>query len=236
MAEVEIPIPDPSKKPAKEDEHKTTSTLDAKQPIKFKGSVDGSALKKSESTAGRIKEAIFAESFSALKDHVVYNIVLPSVRRTLHDIVTGAADLVFGGSGSRSLSSSLYSERGVTYPRSSYKSYSNSTRSTRGLPDRTGAVVYPSKTATRPRNFHLDEVIFDQYDDASDVLTCMIDFLTEFKRISVTDFYDLLPDDVVPERIDYTAQNWGWRDLDTAYIANALGGGYVIKLPRPVVI
>lgn len=58
----------------------------------------------------------------------------------------------------------------------------------------------------------------------------MIDALATYNCVSVADLYDL-----VGMTSNYTDNKYGWYDLRTAYI-QGVSGGYVIRLPKPVVL
>ena len=62
------------------------------------------------------------------------------------------------------------------------------------------------------------------------MLNQMIDALATYNCVSVADLYDL-----VGMTSNYTDNKYGWYDLRTAYI-QGVSGGYVIRLPKPVVL
>lgn len=205
-----------------------TSTLskpiESERPGIEKVELKGTVVTRKPSFISRLKETFIADDARDVGDYIVWDILVPTIKRTIRDIIVGSADRVFLGSSSPNSSSSLYRERGVTYvKRTDY-----------------GAVTRPSRNkneqkalpSSRPqyRNFKLNEIIFDNYDDAANVLERMIDYLDTYGKVSVDAYFDL-----AGQSIDYTAQNWGWTSLSSATIVTTFGG-YFIKLPNPVVI
>lgn len=191
---------------------------DAKPAIE-KVQLKGTVVAKKPGFIAKLKETFIADDARDVGDYIVWDILVPTIKRTIRDIIVGSADRVFLGSSSPNSSSSLYRERGVTYvKRTDYSSKSSKPK--------TPAVTRASTRA----NFHLNEIVFDNYDDAASVLEKMVDYLDTYGKVSVDDYFDL-----IGHSSDYTSQNWGWTSLNSATIVNTFGG-YFIKLPNPVVI
>lgn len=205
-----------------------TSTLNgpidnSDKPAIEKVELKGTVVAKKPSFATKLKETFIADDARDVGDYILWDILVPTIKRTIRDIIVGSADRVFLGSSSPNTSSSLYRERGVTYvKRTDYAAKSKSqTVDPRNL---------PVANRTVNRNFHLNEIVFDNYDDAAAVLERLVDYLDTYGKVSVDDYFDL-----VGQSSDYTSQNWGWTSLSSATIVNTFGG-YFIKLPNPVVI
>ncbi len=203
-----------------------TSTLnggaDAKPAIE-KVELKGTVVSKKPSFLTKLKDTFIADDARDVGDYIVWDILVPTIKRTIRDVIVGSTDRVFLGTSSPNSSSSLYRERGVTYVK--HTDYSSASK-TRTRNDIRPQSVRPS---TRT-NFHLNEIVFDNYDDASAVLERLVDYLETYGKVSVDDYFDL-----VGQSSDYTAQNWGWTSLASATIVNTFGG-YFIKLPNPIVI
>lgn len=196
----------------------------AEKPGIEKVELKGTVVTKRPSFLSKLKETFIADDARDVGDYIVWDILVPTVKRTIRDVIVGSADRVFLGTSSSNNSSSLYRERGVTYvKRTDYSSASRNTAKTR--------TERPQETRPTSRtNFGLSDIVFDNYDDASAVLERMVDYLDTYGKVSVDDYYGL-----VGQSIDYTAQNWGWTSLSSATIVNTFGG-YFIKLPKPVLI
>lgn len=201
------------------------SSLDA--PIKEekkaieKVDLKGTVVVKKPSFASRLKETFIAEDARDVGDYILWDILVPTIKRTIRDIIVGSADRVFLGTGVSSSSNSLYRERGVTYVR----------RTDYGASSRVSTAKAPKveNRMSPPVNFGLDQIVFDNYEDASSVLERLVDYLDTYGKATVDDYFDL-----IGKSAPFTAQNWGWRSLSSATIINT-AGGYFIKLPKPII-
>lgn len=203
-----------------------TSTLnggtDAKPAIE-KVELKGTVVSKKPSFLTKLKDTFIADDARDVGDYIVWDILVPTIKRTIRDVIVGSTDRVFLGTSSPNSSSSLYRERGVTYVK--HTDYSSASKT------RTRNDIRPQSARPSTRtNFHLNEIVFDNYDDAAAVLERLVDYLDTYGKVSVDDYFDL-----VGQSSDYTSQNWGWTSLASATIVNTFGG-YFIKLPNPVVI
>lgn len=201
------------------------SSLDAplKEEKKAIEKVDlkGTVVVKKPSFISRLKETFIAEDARDVGDYILWDILVPTIKRTIRDIIVGSADRVFLGTGVPSSSNSLYRERGVTYVR----------RTDYGASSRVSTAKAPKveNRMSPPVNFGLDQIVFDNYEDASSVLERLVDYLDTYGKATVDDYFDL-----IGKSAPFTAQNWGWRSLSSATIINT-AGGYFIKLPKPII-
>ena len=83
------------------------------------------------------------------------------------------------------------------------------------------------RTSVR-RSSNFKEVIFDSAGDAEEVLDCMDEILEKYGSVRVADYNEL-----VGKSGSYTDNRYGWDDLRDARVVRD-GGGYRIKLPRPL--
>lgn len=189
------------------------------QKVELKGKV----VQKKQSFGDKLKETFIAEDARDVGDYILWDILIPTIKRTIRDIIVGSADRIFLGTGISS-SQNLVRERGVTrvVTRNDYSSISSRKSAVSSIPS--------AKTTGRSPNFGLNDVIFEAYDDAANVLDRMVDYLETYGVVRVDDFFDL-----VGKSSQYTSQNWGWYSLSAASIVT-VRGGYFIKLPAPVVI
>lgn len=198
---------------------------ESEKPAIEKVELNGTVVAKRPSFLSKLKETFIADDARDVGDYILWDILVPTIKRTIRDIIVGSADRVFLGSSSPNSSNSLYRERGITYVKRT--DYSGVNREPRNRTKETESRV--NRPSTRS-NFRLSEIIFDNYDDAAAVLEKMVDYLDTYGRVSVDDYFDL-----IGHSTDYTAQNWGWKSLGSATIVTTFGG-YFIKLPNPVVI
>ena len=155
---------------------------------------------------------ILADEEGSLGDYVVNDILIPVVKSTLSDIVTGSIEILLYGDrqGGRS---SLRRDRGR-----SYTSYSSLYQRPDDRDRRYGR---------RPsRGTRVEDVIFESRADAEEVLIQLADLLGEYGLVSMAEFYELsgMP-------VTYADRNHGWTDLRNAYVER-YRDGYLIKFPR----
>ena len=182
--------------------------------------LQGKVIQKKPSFASKLKETFIAEDARDVGDYILWDILIPTIKRTIREIIVGSADRVFLGT-SVPQSSHLVRENGTTrvVTRSDYSAISSKKNTVTSLP-----------VANRSPNFGINDVIFESYEDAANTLDRMVDYLETYGLVRVEDFFDL-----VGKSAPYTAQNWGWRSLSSATIIT-VRGGYFIKLPTPIVI
>lgn len=121
----------------------------------------------------------------------------------------------------------FYGERGTkggaTYrnnvPRVSYQNYYNNQNANRRDYNQVHA---------RP-GYELLELIFDTRGEALDVLTTLDDIINRYGVVSVADYYE-----VASVQSNYTDTKYGWKDIRSADTVSIRGGGFTIRMPRPM--
>lgn len=183
---------------------------------------------KNKSFGQRFKETFIAEDIHDVGDFILWDVIVPAIGRTINDAICGASNRIFLGG--YSTPQNLERNRGVTTvaPRTGYSSLA-----------RTGANSY-RQTETRPipsrsgNGFHLSEWQPISRPVAEQILSEALDFLDEYQRISVDDYYQIAEKYITFDfKVEYTAQHWGWRNLHSAEIMNVPGGS-IIRLPKPI--
>ena len=87
-------------------------------------------------------------------------------------------------------------------------------------------------TSDRPRTrYSYDEIVIPTRGEAEEVLTRMGEVIDTYGVISVADFYEM-----VGEKGEYTDHKYGWNSIRNADVVRAMGGGYVIRLPKAMAI
>lgn len=197
---------------------------EAIKKLEFKGDIS----KRKPSFSERLKTTFIAEDARDVGDYIIWDILIPTVKRTLNDVICGASNRIFLGS-TTPQTSHLYQERGgVTRVIGSENRYSSLARSssqkteTRPLPNR--------RSANMPRsNFNIDIFESTDYGDCAMLLDDIVDYLETKKKITVSGYYSLAFNSQAP----YTSENWGWYSLKSASIERDANGKWFIKLPRP---
>jgi len=87
----------------------------------------------------------------------------------------------------------------------------------------------PAVKASTPNSYSVGRLEFDERGDAEAVLLRLQESLAIYKSVSVADLYELSG-----AKFSYVDYDYGWRNLDTAYVGRTNSGTYVIELPKVV--
>lgn len=181
---------------------------------------DGASMKE-KSLWGKIKDAFIAEEIRDVKSYVVFDIVIPAIKRTFRDLTMNVLDMSLFGKTSKS-SYDTDTRGGRTYV--SYDAYS-------GRRERDDYPFDKSKSRNEQTiNVRdLDRVMFRSKDDAIEVLSWLMDNIAEYGVASVADFLGAANLDTNPIH-----NKWGWYDVQgSSVMEDPDGRGYYIRLPRP---
>lgn len=165
----------------------------------------------------RVLSLFFETDIDTVKDYVIQDVFIPKIKELVYSLATDGLNMwMFQGkkpSGTRINSSSS-----ITPVRVSYNKYYDQGK------------VEEQKLSVRPKPwFDSKEVIFDNRSDAEEVLDTLKDILERCDAVSILDFADLTGLD-----LKWTGTKYGWTNLNNTSIEPAPGGGYYIKLPRPI--
>lgn len=158
----------------------------------------------------KLADAIVADSVTNVKDYIVADIIIPTIKETLYDIVTNGLRMSLFGENAPAVKKRSDSSK-VRY--TDY--YDKPTRERdRGSRTRLGYVI--------------DDVLLDSRGEAEQVLDAMDDMIDKYGFCSVADFYES-----VGKRGRHTDHNYGWDNLSNARVVYTRDG-YELKLPRPI--
>lgn len=192
--------------------------------------VEGKVVRRKKSVAKRFTDMFIGGDVDNVLEYVVKDVLVPATKDAISDaITTGIERLIFG-------ESRPTSRRGGSRPGNygggynPYNRYSSSpTRR-----DRDREREEPRSAGRRTRSPSFDDVVFEKRFEAEEVLDQMTEAVDQYGQVTVLDFYNLCG-----EPHDFTQERWGWedvRDLKHVTISNLRGGGYVINLPKPVLL
>ena len=185
--------------------------------------------KKSFST--KLKETFIAEDARDVGDYIVWDILIPTIKKTIRDIIVGSADRIFLGTTSVE-SDRLYTRNGVTTvrPQKAYSTISTNARNRQVDARSTPQVVSPRN------NFEILDWTFSDRGQLEKAFDDMLNVLDEYGRLTVNEYADILSRyfDGIPQ-LEYTTQLYGWRSLSSASIVNTVNG-YYLKTPRPIIV
>lgn len=195
---------------------KSNSNKSKKERELPKALVKGEVRVKKKSTGRKIIESAMAEDLNSIKKHVVEEVIDPSIREIIFNVIKDGLELgLFGKQGRK--------RGGGSSGHSSYGSYyriggQSSNRSSSGKSSR--------RTA-----YALEEIEFDFKDDAEHVLDELCDEIAAYGDVTGEVLCSLLGRDA-----NYTDRKYGWTDLSTARIVRIRGGSYILILPKAEVI
>ena len=189
---------------------KEEKQVDLPDPI-----VSGEVKKKKQTFGDKAKRLLFKEDIKSVWSYIFGDILVPALKSTLLNTVQNGAEFMIMGGVSNPKRSSSNGGRVSRVPYSTFyedEDYKGRTR----------------KAYSIPTNLY-DEIEFDHRDDAEAVLMRCRQRILEFGSVSIAHLYSL-----VGWKSDWTANQYGWLNLDQANVIRTGMGTFVLKLPRPV--
>lgn len=183
--------------------------------------VKGEIKTKSKTTGRKIVESMMKEDAHAIKEHVIKDVIDPSIREIIFNALKDGLEIALFGFGGRKRG-----DRGRGY--TAYGSYYKSSDRT---PERSKSKPV---TVSRGRRgyYDLDEIEFEYKEDAENVLDALCAELEDYPNVSGEVLKHLLGRDDAT----FADRQYGWTDLSTARIERIRGGTYILTLPRAEVI
>lgn len=186
--------------------------------------VTGQVLVRKPSMAKRIKTAFLGDESRNVKEYILLDVVIPSIKDTIVDAVTGGIERMILGENARPRN------RGYRGPGASVQGHFNYNAVSSGpyQPPPRGMHADPrSRLSHRAEATHdFDEIIFPSRTDAEAVRAQMFDLLGEFDVVSVAEFLELAG----ITSNNFMNNKFGWVDLRGTGIHHTRGG-YVLGLP-----
>lgn len=172
------------------------------------------AVKKELSFGQKLRGAFVKEDLTSIRDYVVFDIIVPSVKQSIFDTVTGIVGQLLG------VNISTRATRGYSGGNDRpFKDYAKASRR--------GSVAHEKVQQYDP--YDVSDVIFKSKADALALLEEIIDICDTNGWYSVDRFYRRAG---IPEiNNGYTNQAYGWHNVDGSEVV-AVHGGYIIDLPR----
>lgn len=168
--------------------------------------VQGKVKTKKKGELSKFAKMFVSEDVSDVKSYVIFDVLLPTIKKTISDIIVDSVEMILGtGRGKK---------RGVS-DKISYSSYYDRRDGDRRH-DRT----------TRASRYDFEDIILDTRGEAEEVLSKMDELIDTYGIVSVADLYDL-----VGITGDYTDNKYGWTNIRNAE-AVRVRDGYMLKLPK----
>lgn len=183
--------------------------------------VSGEVIQRKPSLGRRFKSLFLGGDSQSVKDYVIGEVLVPALKDTIADAVTGGIErIVFGDNvrpGRRGV-------RGVGPGANQFNYAGISMRNQVAGSTRPDPRPQLSRQARLTHTF--DEVIFPSRSDAEAVLAQMFDLLDQFEVVTVSDFLELSGISG-----NFTDHKFGWDDLRGVQAHRTRGGGYILGLP-----
>lgn len=157
----------------------------------------------------KITDVFISEDVKNVKSYVLMDVLVPTIKKAIVDIVTDGINMIFFG-GTAGRRSSVTRADKVSY---------------RNYYDRDG-YRSPDRSSRMNSKRSYDDIIYESRAEAKEVLDRMEELIDKYGFVTVADLYDLSG-----LQCDYTDNKYGWLDLRSADVFGT-GGGYTIKLPR----
>lgn len=191
-----------------------------KEVPKLEKVIQGSAGVKKQSGLRRVANSMFTDNVGSAKEHVIYDILIPSAKNFALETVKSF--LGMNGGNYRGYSGAAGS---VNYNRPSYSNYSN---------NYSGASYnnYNRPTVNPNQGIQYENLVVNTKAEADEVLAALNDAICRYQFATVGNLYQLCG------RVDYpyVYDNYGWMSVANAYAVANLDGTWSFKLPRAVPI
>ena len=166
------------------------------------------AVKTKKNNTRNFLETFFAEDLANIWDYVKHDVIVPSFKKALYDIVVNGLDMsLFGGRGGKR----------PTADKVLYKTDYN------GVSRRDERTYGRTRTSS---GYSYDDIILETRGEAEAVLSRMDEIMEEYEVVRVADLYDL-----VGVTGEHTDNKYGWTNIRNAEIER-VRDGYRIKMPR----
>ena len=185
-------------------------------PPKVEKVITGNATTRKRPLGKRVAETFTGDDIKSVGEHVLFSILIPAAKDMLFEAFTGGFERALFGD----------QNRGVL------RAAANRMRGTASYDKMYVGSDKKKEVSARSRaNFDFDEIVIDSRGEAEVIIEKLVNLISEFDAATVSDLYD-----AAGLSHSYTDRKWGWKDLRTASVNRIAGGGYVLNLPRPVVL
>jgi hypothetical protein len=196
----------------KPNSHRSKEEQKSTEVKKVEKVVKGTVKTKKKSEVRKLTDAFISEDAANVKSYVWLDVIIPTIKKTVVDIVTDSIHMIFLGTTARGKS-------GSSGTKINYSKFYDPRDDRR----------YTEPRVNRNR-FDYDDLIFESRGEAEAVLDQMEELIDRYHVVTVADMYDMA-DMTAP----YTSNKYGWSNLRNAEIVR-VRDGYIIKLPRAMVI
>ena len=172
--------------------------------------IKGTVKTKKKSEIRKFADIFVAEDANTVKSYLIQDLLIPSIKNTILDLIIEGATILFKGEPGRNRKSGSSS---VDYV--SYRHYADRNRRDE------------HKYSGSRSSYGYDDIVLDSRGEAERVLTCMDELIETYGFVTVADLYDL-----VGKSCNYTDNKYGWTNLRSAEPVRVRGGDYMLRLPK----
>lgn len=174
------------------------------------------------STGKKIKNAFIQKDGKTIRDYAFFDVFIPSVKRTVYDLVTRIFGMaLFGDKGTSGGVGSGGVDYARPYQQVAYRA-SGSVYTPYGQPS-----APAPKPSTAPTGFEYESWVFSNRGDGEAVLNQLTDIIETYGFVTIVDLYDS-----VGKTAPYTAENFGWRSMNGCEV-KVCSGGWRLSMTRP---
>ena len=213
----------PDKAPVKSNYVPNSRKSKETQPEKTtKKIITGDVVKRKKPLGQRIAAAFTGDDARSVGGYVLFDVLLPAAKAMISDAVSqGVERMLFGEA--RSSSSRNYTSYNRMY-RSGYSTGTSSNSS--GSRDDVARRISRQSRATHD----FDDIVLSARNEAEEVLDQLVGLVEQYDVATVADLYSF-----VGIEASFADEKWGWSDLRGSGVTR-VRDGYLLNLPRPVVI
>lgn len=176
--------------------------------------VTGEVVVNKKSLGKKVVETFTIEDNRSVVEHLIFDVVVPTTKALIIDLVTQGLEGKFYGSGVGGRTGSYLGRRGA------YTNYSKITKE----PKRQSSTPITQRDRADHR---FDSVEFESRGEAELTIDKLTEQIENYDVATVSDLYS-----AIGLTSDFTDENWGWTDLRSASIRRS-GGRYLLYLPKP---
>ena len=196
-------------------ELKAQQSIEEANSKKLESVVSGNVSMRKKTTLKKVADIFFQKDINDVKSYLIMDVLVPEIRDALYNLVMNGLDMMLYD-GKRTRKSSSNTMR-VNYS----AKYNNQT-----------SIPESSNSSPRTKSgLNFDDVVFDDRMDAEEVLNQMLNIIEQYDSVSVADFCELAG---IPG--EYTDRKYGWTSLGAAEVQRISGGGYILNLPRVILL
>lgn len=160
----------------------------------------------------KFADEFFVDDMHKIKEFVVHDVIIPTTKKTIIDLVTSIVSMAFYGD---------TRGRNTSNGPASKVSYGGFFKN----PQYGSSAGFSTPTRT---TYEYDNIVIEDKGQAEMVLHQMDDIIMAYGQVRVADLYEMLG-----KTGTYTDNNYGWKNLQSASVQR-VADGYLLKLPRVV--